>query len=145
MDDKRDAPPVVINIPKNYKVPGKWKHFYVRNIMEAAVVDLLLFQMIVSSPFVFQIKVVAGVLLMILATIFMVGGINEKSTFQFLFGYIKYVYTRKDYHFEKLEEVYGKAHRDRKESDDEPGETTIGRSKLEQIKARFQKTGKKSK
>ena len=141
-DDKSDDRPVVISIPKNYRVPGKWKHFYIRNISEAVAVDFFLFQIIVNSPFVFQIKIVGGVLILALATIFLVSGINEKSTFQFLYGYIKYVYTRKDYHFEKLEDVYGKAHSNREENE-EPEEESTRSSKLDQIKARFQeKRGK---
>ena len=136
--------PVIIPIPRNYKVPGKWKHFYIRNLCEAALVALFFLWIALQTPFIWQIKALVAIAFGGGGAIFCVVGINEKSTFQFLFDYLKFVYTKRIYHFQNLEEVYGKACNDREE-DSEYGESTEGKSNLDIFLEKIKKNKERKK
>ena len=121
----QDDNPTPINIPRNYKVQGKWKGMYLRNLFEAAVVDVAVAFIILGTPLIWQLKVILIVVFVALFSVLLVHGINGKSTLQFLVTYIKFVYKKKIYHFQNLEEVYGQTGQNRKESS--------GRSNLEKL------------
>lgn len=96
-------------IPLNYKVKGKWRNMYIRNILEAVVVIIAFASIIMSSRFIWQIKwflMIGGAAG--LGALF-INGINDLSVTQWLISYIKYIYTKRKYHFENLEDIYGEA------------------------------------
>lgn len=122
----QDDNPTPINIPKNFRVPGKWKGMYIRNLFEAAVVDFIIVILVLRTPFIWQLKTILIVVFVALFSALLIRGINGKSTLQFFASYIHFVYHKKVYHFKNLEDVYyGTASEDREES--------AGKSNLEKL------------
>lgn len=119
----------IYSIPLNYRTPGKWKTFRIRNVMEGLIAFALVAVLVKSIPRLrWQIRI--GMTLLFgggLGILFSVG-IGGRSLTGFLIDYIRFVYTKKKYHFPKIGVIYGKAVENRKNS-----AGSVRESKLERL------------
>ena len=132
-EEKRE----VYYIPPNYKVPNKWKRIYIRNLIEAAIVAGGIFALVWSTSLKWQIKSVIGLAAAALAGAFFINGIHGRSVTEFIINYIRFVFTRRDYHFKKVEAIYGEANKNRENN--QGGSDTAGKSRLEKILEKHKK------
>ena len=100
-------------IPSNYKVRGKFKKFYIRNLIEAGIATLLVVSVLWGTKFIWEVKLGACIIFGALTAVGFVNGIKNYSVSQFFIMYIKFLYTNRLYHYKPMEEIYGEADKDR--------------------------------
>ena len=93
-------------VPKNYKVKGKFKGFYIRNLVEAGVLGLLVgFILYNSLPFIKMARLIIAGIYTIGMCVFCMVGVGDRSLCQFIVAWLRYVMTRKLYRYKPLEDV----------------------------------------
>lgn len=138
--DEKDESLNCYSIPSNYKVRGKFKKFYIRNIIEASIATLFVISVLWGTKFIWEIKLGACIIFGALVAVLFLNGIKNYSVSQFIIMYLKFLYTNRLYHYKPMEDIYGEADKDR-----ETGEETDDLSPVERFKVRFKHKFGKSK
>ncbi len=144
--DEKDETLNCYSIPSNYKVRGKFKKYYIRNIVEAAIATLLVVSVLWGTKFIWEVKLGACIIFGALTAVGFLNGIKNYSVSQFLIMYVKFLYTNRLYHYKPMEEIYGEADKDRaiREEANTDDLSPIERLKV-RAKLKFGKTKKQSK
>ena len=126
-------------IPINYKVPGKWKRFYIRNLLEAGIAVFLIGSFVIHTRLIWQAKFILACLLCGAAAAVFVNGINDLSVSEFTIRYIRFIFRKYiKYHYKKPELIYGEIDQDRENGEQEKGNSNYERLK-EKLTKRFRK------
>lgn len=92
-------------IPMNFKQPEKFMDIPIRNLVESGVCVFLIYKGVSLTPFVFEIKLIA--ILILCTPVLIIGrfGIRGESISQFLFSYFKFRKNRKSLHMEPMKHI----------------------------------------
>ena len=123
-------------IPGNFRVPGKWRRFYIRNLAEAGIAVLVTGSVITGSRLIWQAKFIAACLVCGSAAALFINGINGMSVSEFGLRYARFVFRKYiRYHFRRPELIYGEIGKDSKERE----ERKSGKRPWERLVERFGK------
>lgn len=93
-------------VPNNYKVKGKYKGFYIRNLVEAAILGVGVgFVLYKALPFIKMANLAIAGTYAIGMCVFCIIGVGDRSLCEFIVAWLRYVMTRKLYTFKPLENV----------------------------------------
>lgn len=92
-------------IPMNFQQPEKFMGKPIRNLVESGVCTYLIYKGVSITPFVFEIKLIAVLILCTPVVVFGIWGIRGESITQFLFAYYNFRKNRKSLHMEPMKHI----------------------------------------
>ena len=92
-------------IPMNFQQPEKFMGVPIRNLVESGICTFLIYKGISITPFVFEIKLIAVLILCTPVLVFGIFGIRGESITQFLYAYYNFRKNRKSLHMEPMKHI----------------------------------------